>query len=750
MRKILVYWPVALLVVISCVYYWKLFRGDVPFPGDLLIGAYLPWLEYKWGNIVGVAIKNTLISDIFSQFFLWKNEIARNYLQGQWPLWNPYSYSGYPLLANFNSGALNPLNVLMVIFGSVNGWSLFVFTQTVGCAIAMYTYLRICNREKMASVIAATVYAFGGFSVLWSQFVNVGFAMIWIPLVLATIEKTRLKKNSWYLLLVAPLFLLIVLAGHLQALIYAAVITIFYFIYRLGIKNWSYNLSFLMVGLLAVAMSAIQLFPTIELMNRSIRFADTFTDGINYGLLPWRNLITLVAPDFFGNPATGNFWGFFDYHETMTYVSVLGVVGLFFGLFQFRKLAQGKFFVFLALLALLLQFDTPLGVAIYKYKAPFLYTSVAGRVNMVLLLATSVLVAEMVECIKKINLKQKTVIFLPTAIILLTAGALSYGFLKLGWQLSWMDKVSSTNMAVAMRNLIVPTILCGSLFLVVILSNRIKPWKWLVLSIVVADLFRFGWKYIPFVPKAYVYPETEVISFIKKDHGVFRIEKELGEILPQNTWTAYQLMSPSGYDPMAIETYVKAFSHDLNHVEHPGVTRFSEINTYDAKALGKYNVKYLLAIKRDKEARLGGNNLNQAINQKEWKKVFETKMVTVLENKDYKERARVIYKNGEEARGEASIASYENNKVVVNFKNVDGDLLLLTDTFYPGWTARLNGVSIEISDQIVPFRAISIKDIKEGEIVFEYRPKSFYVGLWVSLASFITWIVLFSLGRKRV
>src|SRR5258706_2818769 len=340
MRKILRYWPIALLITISCLYYWKLFRGDVPFPGDLLVGAYLPWLEYKWGNVVGVAIKNTLISDIFSQFFLWKNEIARNYLQGQWPLWNPYSYSGYPLLANFNSGSLNPFNILMVLFGSINGWSLMVVTQTIGSSLAMYLYLRICKKEQLSSVIAATTYAFGGFSILWSQFVNVGYAMIWIPLVLASIEQTRIKKNSRWLLFICPLFFLIVLAGHLQALVYAAVITLFYFIYRLGIKTWSYNLSFILSLVLAIGMSAIQLLPTIELMNLSIRFADNFTVGVNYGLLPWQNLILLIAPDFFFNQYKCNFWGFFDYHENMTKVSSLGVVNFIFVIFLFRKLKQ--------------------------------------------------------------------------------------------------------------------------------------------------------------------------------------------------------------------------------------------------------------------------------------------------------------------------------------------------------------------------------------------------------------------------
>ncbi len=750
MKKNIFSWqlPLIVLATISLIYYWRILAGKVPFPGDLLIGAYLPWLEYKWGNVVGVAIKNTLISDIFSQFFLWKNEIGRNYAMGQWPLWNPYSYSGYPLLANFNSGALNPLNILFVIFGSINGWSMFVYVQTLGSALAMYYFLRTCKRETLSAYLGAVVYAFGGFSILWSQFVNVGVTMIWIPLILNSIELTYLKKDNKYLLPIAPLLFLIVLAGHLQALVYTAVITVCYFVYRLGIRNISYNISFFILGMLAIGMSMIQLLPTIELMGLSIRFADKFVDGINNGLLPLRNLITLVAPDFFGNPSTGNHWGFFDYHETMTYVSMLGLVGLSYAIFNFKKLAQGKFFAIVALVALLMQFDTPLGQAIYTYKFPFLYTSVAGRINMILLLSASILVAEFADNVKNLNFKSKLLTFIPIFGAIFAFGIISYGYLKLNWDISWLGRVSAKNINTGMRNLAIPGLLSGAIFMIVLLSNKFKHWKVLLLLVLMADVFRFGWKYIPFVPKNYIYPETEVTKFLKGDKGVYRIEKELGEIMPQNTWTAYQFMSPSGYDPMALTSYTKAFSKDINFVQNPGVTRFSEINTYNAGALGKYNVKYLLAIKRDKEAKLGGDYLNHNINIKEWKKVFETKMVAVLENTKYQERARVVFANGKQASGSAKISSYTNNRIVVDFENNNGDELLLADTFYPGWIAKIDGAKANISDKTVPFRTVDIKGKKSGQVVFEYKPKSFYNGLLISIISLFSWTVWLIISRK--
>ena len=74
------HWPYLLLILISIIFFWKFFfKGLIPFPGDMLVGAYYPWLDHKWGGFVtSVPIKNPLISDVFSQFYLWKQIIINS------------------------------------------------------------------------------------------------------------------------------------------------------------------------------------------------------------------------------------------------------------------------------------------------------------------------------------------------------------------------------------------------------------------------------------------------------------------------------------------------------------------------------------------------------------------------------------------------------------------------------------------------------------------------------------------------
>ena len=53
--------PYFIILLAVCIFFWKIiFQGMVAMPGDLLSGAYYPWLEYKYGYQVGVPAKLSL------------------------------------------------------------------------------------------------------------------------------------------------------------------------------------------------------------------------------------------------------------------------------------------------------------------------------------------------------------------------------------------------------------------------------------------------------------------------------------------------------------------------------------------------------------------------------------------------------------------------------------------------------------------------------------------------------------------
>ena len=124
------------------------------------------------------------------------------------------------------------------------------------------------------------------------------------------------------------------LAGHAQLSWYMLIFTgVWVIVTALSEGKWRsfWKLAGGFLGMVAFAgiLSAIQLIPTAELLINSQRSSSVSYDvGLTYSFWPWR-FITLFAPDFFGNPAYGNFIGFGTFWEDAAYI---GVVPLFLAL----------------------------------------------------------------------------------------------------------------------------------------------------------------------------------------------------------------------------------------------------------------------------------------------------------------------------------------------------------------------------------------------------------------------------------
>ena len=80
--------------------------------------------------------------------------------------------------------------------------------------------------------------------------------------------------------------------------------------------------------------------------------------------------------------------------------------------------------------------------------------------------------------------------------------------------------------------------------------------------------------------------------------------------------------------------------------------------------------------------------------------------------------------------------------------------LVLTDTYYPGWQATVDGTPVEILPANHAFRAVPL-DSGEHRVVFEYDPLSFRLGAWITVGAWLLVMVMVSLGavsgkrRKR-
>ena len=137
------FWPISVIFFLVFVFFWKYFlKGLVPIPSDIIVGMYFPWLDYKWGFPTGVPVKNPLISDIPSILYPWRSLVIDQFKSFQWPLWNPYYFSGMPLLANFQSAAFSYVNIFFLLLQKPLAWSLGVMLSPLLTLVAMYAFLK--------------------------------------------------------------------------------------------------------------------------------------------------------------------------------------------------------------------------------------------------------------------------------------------------------------------------------------------------------------------------------------------------------------------------------------------------------------------------------------------------------------------------------------------------------------------------------------------------------------------------------
>jgi uncharacterized membrane protein YfhO len=103
----------------------------------------------------------------------------------------------------------------------------------------------------------------------------------------------------------------------------------------------------------------------------------------------------------------------------------------------------------------------------------------------------------------------------------------------------------------------------------------------------------------------------------------------------------------------------------------------------------------------------------------------------------------------------ASITRYELNAAVVTLKVSENDdgagYLVLTDTFYPGWSVYVDGRKSECIRMYVTFRGVYVEPSNE-KIELVYSPLSIRIGMFMSLlvlGSTMALLALKILGPKQ-
>jgi len=746
---------IGLLFVVTFFYKFFLF-GLLPIPTDNIVGLYHPFRDYYSDNYPrGIPFENSLVTDPVRQQYVWKELAISQMKEGQLPLWNPYNFSGYPLLANFQSGVFYPLNFMMFIFPFEYAWTLFIISQPLLAFVFMFLYLRNLKISKLGSLIASVGFSFSGYFVSWLEWGNIVSTGLWLPLVLLSIDRImnsgttdiRSFKNKWSLIFIFSLASAL-FAGHLQTFLYLSLVSLAYFILRLfEIKKIEKIIVFLVSLFLFAVITAIQWVPTLQMINLSARSYDQVSSSVEGWFIPWQNLIQFIAPDFFGNPATLNYWGVWNYGEFIGYIGILPLILMTLALIFIRTRIAG-FFKLILLSSILFSFPSFISNIPFALEIPFLSSAQPTRMVYVICFSGLVLAGYGFDY----YLKNKSKILFPILLLGAILGLLVY-LTKIdnSHLLSW--GIANENIMVSFSNLRFPIIIFSSLMLLFIAlifsekkfkNKRISQVIVLLLILVfLGDIYRFAGKYTVFSKKDYLFPSTKSLDYLKGQEGQFRIMETDSRILPPNFSASYELQSIDGYDPLYLLRYgelVAAIGRNNPQIDPPfGFNRIITPQNYEKNLLNLFNVRFVLSLSDI-------NNIN-------YEKVFEEGETKIYENKKAMDRAFFVertigvadkydavvkyfdevnnlskvaivenerYKSFDkiwDSEAEAKISYYSPSKVVIQVNNKNEGFLILSDSFYPTWRVSIDGAKSSIYRVNYNFRGV-IVPARSTEVIF--------------------------------
>jgi uncharacterized membrane protein YfhO len=104
----------------------------------------------------------------------------------------------------------------------------------------------------------------------------------------------------------------------------------------------------------------------------------------------------------------------------------------------------------------------------------------------------------------------------------------------------------------------------------------------------------------------------------------------------------------------------------------------------------------------------------------------------------------------EEKVGAVTVVEERSNQVLLRVEAPTAGFVVLTDTFYPGWQATVDGQPAQIWPANLAFRAVAV-EAGAHEIIFSYRPRSFIIGLGVSTVTLALLVItlIFLIQRER-
>jgi membrane protein YfhO len=750
------FWRTALIIfaLLAVANYFPLLLGFVPFPAHLL-----PPFPAWGGSSVWPPIPE--IGDLITSFYPFHSFSARAVRDGSFPLWNAHILAGAPFLANAQSALFYPPNFLYYFLPVPVAWAACLLIRIFLCALFMTLFVRSIGGTKTGAIVSGIVYSSCGFMTAW-QGQALGDATIWLPLICYSVVRLRSNPSRRSVVLAAFAFAMPILAGHPETAAHSMLVGCA-FAAVLWARDRRFPLYFAAAGALALGLAAVQIIPTLEWL----RLLGSQFD------LPWPALTLhqaqgLFSRDILSSPNSGGI----SVPEGAAYLGMLTLLAACLAPLH-RQRRYVAFLIGLSAVALMVAYSIP-PISSLVAHTPYLKSMKNGRFIFVTSFAVAALAGLGISVLQErdtalIGRKRKYAWGLAATAFAVVMVAISRLQLATQGAVPLMRRPSFSVLLLCVAMGVVAWALSGRM------KEKMVPV--FVVAFVVFDLATFRYGFSGFSSAQEIYRPAPVFDFLNKnaDASHFRAV-QLGNAYSANVAMMYGFAAADGYE-VCLER-PRLFASGLTDGRADGIFLVADhVAEANDRRLDMLNVKYVVVPAG------GPDSQKLSARSDRFSLVFGDGHVSVFENRGVLPRAFLVPASGVEVipaddvelsrlkdpsfnpersvilseampnfvglkesttsslRDDVVVEDGETNGYRFRVQSSAKSLLVVSQIFYPGWRATVNGERVPVLAANYALTGIPVP-AGDHEVRFIFDPASFKIGLAITILSVLMAVAL--------
>ena len=726
------------------------FVGQGLLPGRTLASTDLLWSIAPWTADRPAGVRdlgaNYEMADAVAQFqpFL---AYTRDRLPDV-PLWNPGIEGGRPLLANMQSAVFSPFSWPAYVLPF--WWSLGLIAALKLWVMAFGTFLlaRALGLRPGGALLAGVVAGFGLFHVVWLAW-PLSSVWAWLPWVLLATDRVMRRPGGRPFAALALVVALQFAGGHPETSFHVLAVAVLFALLRLPAEHRVKALGRFAGGLLAgAALSAAFLLPFLELLAHSSDIAQRATHDAARS--PRRYLLALALPDYWGRPTQVVRDPFI-----VSRAFYAGALPLMLSCLALLRPSKERLWIAAAGAVALLVVVGQQPLFGIVQAIPGFHQAHNTRLAIVTLLAMALLAGWGLDDLARLPRRRALAIagaiaVLPVLIVLIKHPPLPLGSaLNAAWGFATPDRDDLRLMSLLIW-------LPFAALAVALIAKRPKAAVALAVALTFADLARAGVGQNPAIPLDHAKtPVTGAMAFLQRHADQRFVAAGESGIPPLTADVAmrYGLRDGRGYDYPTDEHYDALWRRAVSRPDPLGLTLPSTQATTGPgalRAMGLLSVAYVMQPPGDAPLALPlayeGPDARVYANPAAVPRAFLVGAQHVSPDQlgavtaagfDPRRSAVVSSSVGlpegtSAPPGRARIVRDEPEHVAVQTRAGKASLLVLADTWFPGWQAKVDGRDAPIvrTDQLL--RGVTVP-AGAHTVEFAYRPLSWRIGWIVSL-----------------